>query len=143
MNCLHLQLGTRSLEWVATRPTVCNPDPLCRIIAGDQTDPETVPPALSLVRAIAVIPGGVSPQHAPTVPIVFLAKFKSTIVGDDAAPRNAASLRTRIAELSLEVDTGCYVMLVRCVVSGRCSITGTRVQHTARAVRACRARCDG
>ena len=59
-----LQLGARSLEWVSTRPTVCNPDPLRCIIAGDVAvvQPEAIPPALSLLRAIAMIPGGVSFQ---------------------------------------------------------------------------------
>ena len=57
-----MQLGARSLEWVSTRPTVCYPDPLRRIFAGEALQREAVPPALGLVRAIAVIPGGVSPQ---------------------------------------------------------------------------------
>lgn len=100
---MHLQLGARSLGWVSTRPTVCNPDPLRRIIGGEALQREAVPPALSLVRAIAVIPGGVSPQSVFDVTIVISpsSNWRKVIAG--AASRAALSWNLHILPSSARI----------------------------------------
>lgn len=87
MLLLPFQLGARSLEWLSTRPALCAP--LCQIAdetLGPLLQPEAIPPALALLRAIAMIPGGggaLLREHTPTA-LSRLAELVARDTSDNA-----------------------------------------------------------